>query len=1038
MNRIRANVNVPLPLLLLLLLAFFIRLPVRGALVFDFRVTDRPLATGADGREITPLSAENLKLIPEGGIDGGALQCDQGMLVYPGAVVPADRGTVEAWVTPLESGMGNGFYFFVGDPDEWGPEGMPRLWFWESRPRFDVDPGPRLIAERLPADSVWRPGVWMHLAATYDRSGMVELYVNGRLLTRKSVTPWTPVPRRGVSIGVSRNLGGNGYDHGNALISSVRIHDEVLSADTIRRSFEAVKMAQLAVSAAEHTVLLSPDEPVKLLFSNRGSAIADTVVSWKYPVSGRTGTLPLKLAPGESRPVTLPGVGGADAAGNARLELAWKEGIGGGTQRNEQVPFFLPPALPEPVREEPVWRLVREIDCYAEAPAAEVGEGRTIRSGGLAYRETGMKSHDRFAYTVKLSGKRRLVRVTATFPDDCKREIMLSYTVPEWHPIRMYGPEQQVLGSGILTGGEYPVTGRAVSCEYRFFVPDENLGLIVESYAADQPAAVCSLRIEEAPAGSRLGPALLQEAVAGAKLHRETGLYWEDPVITQCFDYAGVDYAGFDGAFTHALDYFAMTGQTMLVFPAVWYNGPLYDSRTELGCWPNGMRFLPPEYPRLMAKRCSERGIGFLPTFNMWKLPSLAPLIGSPDEVIAGQPKLNTVTRGGKVLISTNWQNPPHLNALRPEVQQAVLGLVDEMNAMCADQPAYRGIGFALWCGVPMQLGLDLTVSYDDWTMQEFAKFLGEELPGKPGDRTRFRERSRWILRDPARKAAFLRWRSDRICSFYEAVADRIQAAKPDAELRLMILYPVPGREGGDTAAKVLEQGLILDRLEKHPAIRLDRMVNQTDARQQEKYPQNGEVVHHLLEPSPEFQRPFLNRKISATIHQQYFESHGVLTRPRDPKLKMPAPWTREALGRCTQPVPYGEYFNGYFAMCLALFDAQELNIGGFTLGLHGQERPAAEWTRRYRTLPRVRFSEVTRQDGVILRRAEAEGSDWYYLVNASPRPVTLRLRSGGAELRSPVDNAPFVAGERTISPCGLEVWRTAPGKSGSVLEVVR
>ena len=244
MNRIRANVNVPLPLLLLLL-AFFIRLPVRGALVFDFRVTDRPLATGADGREITPLSAENLKLIPEGGIDGGALQCDQGMLVYPGAVVPADRGTVEAWVTPLESGMGNGFYFFVGDPDEWGPEGMPRLWFWESRPRFDVDPGPRLIAERLPADSVWRPGVWMHLAATYDRSGMVELYVNGRLLTRKSVTPWTPVPRRGVSIGVSRNLGGNGYDHGNALISSVRIHDEVLSADTIRRSFEAVKMAQL-------------------------------------------------------------------------------------------------------------------------------------------------------------------------------------------------------------------------------------------------------------------------------------------------------------------------------------------------------------------------------------------------------------------------------------------------------------------------------------------------------------------------------------------------------------------------------------------------------------------------------------------------------------------------------------------------------------------------------------------------------------------------------------------------------------------------
>ena len=108
-----------------------------------------------------------------------------------------------------------------------------------------------------------------------------------------------------------------------------------------------------------------------------------------------------------------------------------------------------------------------------------------------------------------------------------------------------------------------------------------------------------------------------------------------------------------------------------------------------------------------------------------------------------------------------------------------------------------------------------------------------------------------------------------------------------------MILYPLPDRPGVDTAAKLLEQGLDLDRLEKHPAIRLDRMVNQTDARQQEKYPQNGEVVHHRVEPSPEFQRPFLDRRISTTIHQQYFESHGVLGRAETPKLRLPPPWTR-------------------------------------------------------------------------------------------------------------------------------------------------
>ena len=1025
------NRNRPILALLLLFTA-----AAPAAVVFDFRVTDRPVAVGADGRELAPLTAGNLNIRPEAGLHGGALQCDRGLLVYPGGVVPAERGTVEAWVAPLESGTGNGFYFFTGDADEWGPEGMPRLWFWEGRPRFDVDPGPRLIAERLPAGSAWRPGLWTHLAATYDRSGMVELYVNGRLLTRKSVTPWTPSPRRGLVIGAGRNLANSGFNRGNALIDSVRIYDEVLDAAAIRRRHEAVRMPQLAVASPGHTVLASPEEPVTLRFTNRGSAPADTVVEWRFPVSGRTGSVPLRLAPGESGPVMLPGAGSASGDGDAALELSWREGIANRTRRSERLPFYLPPPQPEPVRNAPAWRLVRDIDCFAEVPAAQVGGAKAVRNGKLAYREAGEKPHDRFAYTVKLSGRRRWVRVTATFPDDRKREIMFSHSVPDWHPAGVYGTEQQVLGSGILTGGEYPVSGGAVTREYRFIAPDDQLALIVESYAPGQPAAVCSLKVEEAPEGTRLGPAL-PAAVAGAKLHRDSGLYWEDPVITQCFDWAGLDYAGFDRAFSDAMDYFAMTGQTMLVFPVVWYNGPLYDSKAEPGCWPNGMRFLPPEYPRLVAKRCSERGVGFLPTFNMWKLPSLAPLIGSPDEVAAGKPLLNTVTRDGRVLTSTDWQKPPHLNALRPEVQQAVLRLVEEVNAMCADQPAYRGIGFALWCGVPMQLGLGLDVSYDDWTMNEFAKFRGEALPGRPGDRSRFGERSRWILQEPARRAAFLRWRCDRISSFYEAVADRLRAAKADAELRLMILYPLPDRPGVDTAAKLLEQGLDLDRLEKHPAIRLDRMVNQTDARQQEKYPQNGEVVHHRVEPSPEFQRPFLDRRISATIHQQYFESHGVLGRAETLKLRLPPPWTREAPGRCTQPVPHGMYFNGYYAMCLALFDAQELNIGGFTLGLHGQEPEAADWTRRYRTLPRVRFTDVAEYGGAILRRAEAEGSDWYYLVNPTPQPVALRLRATGPELRSPVDNAPLPAA-LAVPPCGLEVWRTAPGKTGSALEIVR
>lgn len=54
------NRNRPILALLLLFTAV-----APAAVVFDFRVTDRPVAVGADGRELAPLTAGNLNIRPE-------------------------------------------------------------------------------------------------------------------------------------------------------------------------------------------------------------------------------------------------------------------------------------------------------------------------------------------------------------------------------------------------------------------------------------------------------------------------------------------------------------------------------------------------------------------------------------------------------------------------------------------------------------------------------------------------------------------------------------------------------------------------------------------------------------------------------------------------------------------------------------------------------------------------------------------------------------------------------------------------------------
>ena len=146
------------------------------------------VARSADGEKVPPLQAEGVKSAP--GLHGQALRAEGCTLTYPPAVVPRERGTLVMWFSPLAKALGQdkrgAWYFYFQDADEWGPAGMPRLWLYERRLRFDVECSPRYIAGAIPERMGWAVGPWRQLAATWDGARQMALYFDGHKLAGRT------------------------------------------------------------------------------------------------------------------------------------------------------------------------------------------------------------------------------------------------------------------------------------------------------------------------------------------------------------------------------------------------------------------------------------------------------------------------------------------------------------------------------------------------------------------------------------------------------------------------------------------------------------------------------------------------------------------------------------------------------------------------------------------------------------------------------------------------------------------------------------
>ena len=657
----------------------------------------------------------------------------------------------------------------------------------------------------------------------------------------------------------------------------------------------------------------------------------------------------------------------------------------------------VPAAVEQQMPDQPIpWRQVAQVDCSKTPPPTSVGATSVVNSAIGPYVEGGSRVGDRFAYGFHLSEAERLVRVTITYPDDKLRTTQVS----------AWGPPQEALGSGFSCGDLVPLTNTMVRRQFVFFSKNRDVGIVIGTETPDQPAAVATILVEEAP--PQLSPPAPEPAL-GAEDHRRIGLYWEDPIIARCFgEPDSEDDAEFELILKRLLDYCNWVGLNVISYPALWFPGPIYRSKLTSG-YPIGARRHPPDILAKMAKRCSQRGAAFIPSFNFWRLDPIAEWVRTEEEVIASVPSINRVEITGKI---TTWENTggfiaPKPNILHPVTQQVVTAMIEEVASQCAEYDSFAGIDFMLWPGCPLSFGAsprtECVGSYDDYSVGEFAKSINETPPGPAKGLERFVKRIRWINDDAKRKEAWIGWRCERLTDFYRSAAADLAAIKPGAKLGIGVYEPSAGPkwEGVDMGQVMREMGIDLPALAKDPNITVRRFVHQMierygmrDGRQRAKRVDLGN--------SKEFQAPLAAMpRMGAIFHQQYFElpitKHGKT-------LDLPAPFPSETEAispnfglRVSEPIYAGRDYLRYFAYAVRNFDAATVTVGGYVLGTQGAEPELREFARSFNALPAVLFETVSEADGVIVRMASAEQKTWVYALNlsATDRSVTLRLDSG-------------------------------------------
>lgn len=334
-----------------------------------------------------------------------------------------------------------------------------------------------------------------------------------------------------------------------------------------------------------------------------------------------------------------------------------------------------------------------------------------------------------------------------------------------------------------------------------------------------------------------------------------------------------------------------------------------------------------------------------------------------------------------------------YYNILHREVQEAVLALIHEFAARYGGHASFAGLGLQISAYGFLQLpGPEWGM--DDETVARFSEETGISL--EISGENRFQERARLLLGPYFRD--WIRWRAQRLQSFYTRVNQELAAVRPDARLYLLS----PTLFVGDRWEPRLRPSLTqrTEPLSLFQEVGLDPSAF------------GGDPNFAFLRVFRMVDHASLNlRATEFEIEQLYqvwqakspLSPPGILLYHAPREIRLPSfdafsPYSPTSTAIIHQPLPGSYESRKRYARAFAEGDFTFIADGGWRPPW-GDEEHLRVWRASLRRLPAIPFQDVPLRSGLrslqplVVRTAKRDQETYLYLVNQAAFPARAILR---------------------------------------------
>jgi hypothetical protein len=839
---------------------------------------------------------------------------------------------------------------------------------------------------------------WHQLAYTWKKNGLFCLFLDGIALRDKKSK------NDALSIGKKLNIGSGGrYKNGiEGAIDEFKIYPKVLSHDEILAEY--AKYNPLRFELLDYALDVGIGNKVRFRVKNISKQIVDKLVD----IAGQK--VKLSLKPNELKEFTL------DI--KPEEEGLFKIVCNAGT--NQARTFETYALAPFKKKEKKDGRLklklIQEINCAEKPKKGEYTDAGTCRIV-KNYRESSVLDPGiGFAYRMRIPEPGKPYWLEVEYPDDAMRTFIVFVYPYKYNRIYTGASLDSI---GIITGGDYPLTGKNHTKRLLFWPDSDEIAVAVVSYKPMKKhsgPAIAKIHLYE-----NIGPLPVADVPSTG---RGLGRWNEDPTMPAGLlfnhknNYKDANLEYWHIKWSRAIDYMRFMGLNTWVMQVMDYHGDVTAMKATLppSYITSGSGYVP-GWADLGAAMLEQENLGFYARFNHrvyrrenWFADNL--IQSSINDIILVKNDGTMADRGSD-----------NLNIINPAVQEAYKKIIRAYRDKFSKYKNFKGICFNEAVDFSLQ---SIENGYGDYTCKLFEKETGVKIPESTPS-----ARYEWLMKKA--KDKWINWRCKKVTEFAAELGREIQEQGNRAlKVQLWVkanhfLHDLDNWPDYDANQALRNAGIDLAKLNKVQGITVMPIIRPDYPRIRGKKTNEEYLVYSdaLAEAfhAANIQTINVFRHCNLEIYPSLVSKTNRFKDFWHPAgCNLP---DKICKGYAT-PLPNTEFALDAMIYCLAEFDIQDFLHGWWGNVENGEHEAFRKFYIAFRNIPLGHYGFAPGTNDPVAIRVGEKG---FYLVNREGFPITVKFKLNGKDFEKKLNGSEVYSENLSSRPEISDVLTSFPEK---------